>query len=597
MKDNFCNDSTSSFGTLTNIEAIEIAIITNQTNSISSSSSSSSSAATNSSTEPSTSNTNISSISNSQNDINGDVQKQIIDISSELNKISMNRNSTESSDLEDTFAVNNTKAYFNQIKPENDIKTYEDFEVDYDKQVELIIEKAAKTIENNTTCFRSGFYQLISFIFISIAWSVGNGLYAYVNVFAGHSPNFTCDMTSVYNNKSYNNNNFTINIEEDQCSYNVTFNKTNEMIKYACQKWIYDTSDMKSTIITEYNFVCDNNHKFETIYSLEQIGYVIGTLIFSIIADRVGRKPVFLCVLAAMTFFGLIQFFVTNFYIYMMLGFIINVFASGIDSVSVPLVLEMVNTNRRTAFGMGMEYVWVIILTSLSLIAYLINTWRYLRLFIFLVLGVISISSYWLVQESVTWLISTNRLEKASKVIDWVARFNCLSGSKRFQKKKRNLDESFEKLKVFNEAKRIENLITTRKVDSEVKLSKSGKQCESEVVDAKSKKGVFMDIIRNPRYRLYVLIMSLNWFATALIYDGLQYLNSSVGTNIFVNWTLMNIVELPAQLVCHVCLSRIGRRLTTSIFLVLCGTTLISTSIISTSNIISVFIFCFTLNL
>ena len=576
MKDNFCNDSTSSFGTLMNIEAIEIAIITNQANSISSSS------ATTTSTEPSTSNTNISSISTSQNDLNEDGHIEKIENTVELKK-KTTRFSVESSDLEDNYVVSN-EAYFNQTKPENTIKTitsYEDFEVHYDKQVELIIEKAAKTIENNTTCFRSGFYQLISFIFISIAWSVGNGLYAYVNVFAGHSPNFTCDLSNTFPNKS-SLNNFTLSVALDQCSYNTTTNMT-DIVTHECQKWNYDKSEMKSTIITEYDFVCYNNSKFEFTYSLEQIGYVVGTLIFSIIADKVGRKPVFICVLASMTFFGLTQYFVTNFYLYMMLGFLINIFASGIDSVSVPLVLEMVNTNRRTAFGIGMEYVWVLILTSLSLLAYLINSWRYLRLTIFLVLGVISISSYWLVQESVTWLISTNRLDKASRVINWVARFNCLTNSKRFQKQKRALDESFDKLRIFNEAKQIESLLTVKKVDSTVKLSKSGKQCESEIVETKSKKSVFMDIIRHPKYRLYVLIMSLNWFATALIYDGLQYLNSSVGENIFVNWTLMNIVELPAQLVCHLCLSRMGRRLTTSIFLVLCGATLITISIISSS--------------
>ena len=576
MKDNFCNDSTSSFGTLMNIEAIEIAIITNQANSISSSS------ATTTSTEPSTSNTNISSISTSQNDLNEDGHIEKIENTVELKK-KTTRFSVESSDLEDNYVVSN-EAYFNQTKPENTIKTitsYEDFEVHYDKQVELIIEKAAKTIENNTTCFRSGFYQLISFVFISIAWSVGNGLYAYVNVFAGHSPNFTCDLSNTFPNKS-SLNNFTLSVALDQCSYNTTTNMT-DIVTHECQKWNYDKSEMKSTIITEYDFVCYNNSKFEFTYSLEQIGYVVGTLIFSIIADKVGRKPVFICVLASMTFFGLTQYFVTNFYLYMMLGFLINIFASGIDSVSVPLVLEMVNTNRRTAFGIGMEYVWVLILTSLSLLAYLINSWRYLRLTIFLVLGVISISSYWLVQESVTWLISTNRLDKASRVINWVARFNCLTNSKRFQKQKRALDESFDKLRIFNEAKQIESLLTVKKVDSTVKLSKSGKQCESEIVETKSKKSVFMDIIRHPKYRLYVLIMSLNWFATALIYDGLQYLNSSVGENIFVNWTLMNIVELPAQLVCHLCLSRMGRRLTTSIFLVLCGATLITISIISSS--------------
>ena len=158
-----------------------------------------------------------------------------------------------------------------------------------------------------------------------------------------------------------------------------------------------------------------------------------------------------------------------------------------------------------------------------------------------------------------------------------------MQNSKKFQKKKSTLDESFKKLAIFNEAREYEdNLAITKKKGSKVKLDTNGIQCESEIVS--TKKGVFLDIMKHPKYRLYVIIMSSNWFATGLIYDGLTYLNSFVGENIFINWTLMNIVELPAQIVCHICLSRIGRRLTTSIFLVLCGTILIITSILSSSK-------------
>ena len=71
--------------------------------------------------------------------------------------------------------------------------------------------------------------------------------------------------------------------------------------------------------------------------------------------------------------------------------------------------------------------------------------------------------------------------------------------------------------------------------------------------------------------------MALNWFATALVYDGLTYLNNYIGANIFFNWIAMNMIELPAQFVCYIVISRYGRRLTTSVTLVLVGFILLLT--------------------
>ncbi len=73
----------------------------------------------------------------------------------------------------------------------------------------------------------------------------------------------------------------------------------------------------------------------------------------------------------------------------------------------------------------------------------------------------------------------------------------------------------------------------------------------------------------------------LTRFITSLIYDGLTYLNSTVGDNIFVNWTLLNIIELPAQIMCHFTLSKYGRRITTCLSLIACGITLLLTNITS----------------
>jgi MFS family permease len=341
-----------------------------------------------------------------------------------------------------------------------------------------MVDKAAKIVENE---WGFGFYQFLSFLFISIVWAVGNGWYAYVSVFSSYEPKHNCTGTWT-TSKNYS-------ISNDQCF--LTDLVTNQTLK--CTQWSYDRSSMASTITSEYNFVCDRNHYFGNAYTLEQIGYIVGTLIFSVLADKIGRKPVLVGVLASMAVLGFIQFWIENFYVYMVFGFFINVFASGLDSVSVPLVLEMVTTKQRTGFGVGMEYLWVLIMTGLSVLAYFINTWRYLRLSIFMILAVLAVCSFWLVQESLTWLVSTCKLDNALKTIEWIGKFNRLNKSKKFKIQKQGLSESFSDLARFKE-------------------SVSQQQADGPKKKLFADIGVmFAELLKYPKYRLYVLIMCLNW--------------------------------------------------------------------------------------
>lgn len=224
-------------------------------------------------------------------------------------------------------------------------KYMEKFERDYDGQVEKIADQATAIISDGSF-YDCGLYQIISFLFISIAWTVGNGWYAYVSVFSGYTPEHECDVEAMSNNSAWN---YTVDLSDKKCSaFNVS---SNETVK--CSKWRYDGSQMRSTIISEYDFVCDKDYYFEVAYSIEQIGYVIGTLIFSFIADIVGRKPVLVGVLLAMSVLGLIQQYIYNFYLYIALGFVINALACGSEAVCVTLVLEMFSTAKRTFFGIG----------------------------------------------------------------------------------------------------------------------------------------------------------------------------------------------------------------------------------------------------
>lgn len=221
---------------------------------------------------------------------------------------------------------------------------------DYDNELEKIGDRATEIISNGSF-FNYGLYQFLSFLFISIAWTIGNGWYAYVSVFTGYTSEHECDVKSMGDN-------YTVDAADKKCSaFDVTLNKS-----VKCTKWTYDITQMKTTIISEFDLVCDFNYAFELAYSLEQIGYIVGTLIFSFVADVIGRKPVLVGVLYSMCFFGFVQCFCTNFIAYFVLGFLINSLACGLEAVCVTLVLEMFSTSKRTLFGIGIEVVWVIVL-------------------------------------------------------------------------------------------------------------------------------------------------------------------------------------------------------------------------------------------
>lgn len=65
------------------------------------------------------------------------------------------------------------------------IKFIQKLSTDYDTELEKIGDKATEAISNGSF-FNYGLYQFLSFLFISIAWTIGNGWYAYVSVFSGY---------------------------------------------------------------------------------------------------------------------------------------------------------------------------------------------------------------------------------------------------------------------------------------------------------------------------------------------------------------------------------------------------------------------------
>ncbi len=53
----------------------------------------------------------------------------------------------------------------------------------------------------------------------------------------------------------------------------------------AVEKWDYDFSEMDSTAVTDNDWVCEKQKRATDLFTLGVVGLIIGTAIFSLIAD------------------------------------------------------------------------------------------------------------------------------------------------------------------------------------------------------------------------------------------------------------------------------------------------------------------------
>ena len=126
--------------------------------------------------------------------------------------------------------------------------------------------------------------------------------------------------------------------------------------------------------------------------------------------------------------------------------------------------------------------------TGLSPLAYLIKSWRELRLTIFIVITVLAISSCFIVEESIMWLISKGEFDKASRVIKKIANINRLYNNENFKEEFSKIKQVFNQLWNFNETKRLKSKIQTVDIN------------------------IFKEIFKEKTFFIYLLLVVFSWF-------------------------------------------------------------------------------------
>lgn len=79
--------------------------------------------------------------------------------------------------------------------------------------------------------------------------------------------------------------------------------------------------------------------------------------------------------------------------------------------------------------------------------------------------------------------------------------------------------------------------------------------------DETKREGV-LDLLGSPRLFLRLCLVSFSWTATTLVYYGLSLNAASLSGNVFLNFSLLALIEVPGYTLSYVGMTWAGRRLT-----------------------------------
>ncbi|CAH2010494.1 unnamed protein product [Acanthoscelides obtectus] len=320
------------------------------------------------------------------------------------------------------------------------------------------------------------------------------------------------------------------------CSDSLFMNVTEK-----CSEFVFD--NVERTIVNDWNITCvENQWKLSLVGSSHFAGIIIGSFVFGVMADRFGRKLVFIWCILLMSVSGCLQVISPEYWTFVSLIFINSLGTAGVYPLAFIIGVEMVGKKRREVAGITLNYFYAVGEAIVAPLAWYTRDWVYLQLLVSTP-AIIFVVYYWMIPESVRWLLANERREEAKKVVIRVAKANKVILSD-------DIVNSFAEVAPLKDAKQMQNHNETQRILTVVREMLS--------------------------YRIMILrltIMYFIWGVNAFIFYGLSINSTSLGGNKYINFALVCLVEIPGYTLAWIAIEKIGRRLSLVASLVVCGVT------------------------
>uniref|UniRef100_A0A8D0CSW7 Solute carrier family 22 member 21 n=1 Tax=Sander lucioperca TaxID=283035 RepID=A0A8D0CSW7_SANLU len=204
----------------------------------------------------------------------------------------------------------------------------------------------------------------------------------------------------------------------------VDVNLSNVPTESCLDGWEYDQSMYISTIISEWDLVCDDRWKNPLTSSLYFCGVLTGSFVSGQFSDRYGRKIVLFVTMAVQTVFTFIQVFSPSWTMFCAVFFVVGFGLISNYVAAFVLGTEILGPRVRTVFSTaGVTLFFGAGYMLLPLFAYFIRDWRMLLLGQTLA-GFLYVPLWWYIPESPRWLLSQGRVEEAEAIVRDAAKMN-----------------------------------------------------------------------------------------------------------------------------------------------------------------------------
>ncbi|XP_049563220.1 solute carrier family 22 member 5 isoform X5 [Orcinus orca] len=160
--------------------------------------------------------------------------------------------------------------------------------------------------------------------------------------------------------------------------------------------WEFNRDIYLSTIVTEWNLVCEDDWKAPLTVSLFFGGVLVGSFISGQLSDRFGRKNVLFVTMGMQTGFSFLQIFSKNFEMFAMLFFLVGMGQISNYVAAFVLGTEILGKSVRIIFStLGVCIFYAFGYMLLPLFAHFIRDWRMLLLAL-TVPGVLCFPLWWM---------------------------------------------------------------------------------------------------------------------------------------------------------------------------------------------------------
>ncbi|CAB3251276.1 unnamed protein product [Arctia plantaginis] len=285
-----------------------------------------------------------------------------------------------------------------------------------------------------------------------------------------------------------------------------------------CTEWVYEIPD---SFVAEFGLACED-WKPTLVGTAHSFGSMLGLLVQGQISDRFGRKTaaVFAGTMGAVL--GLTKSFATNFWCYVCLEALEAAIGDALSPMFM-LSIEIVEKKRVVLFQMILLNCYTCGLIVMPFIAYMVPYWRsFLRVIYAPTLLILAYAFF--LDESIRWLYSKGKKDRAVKLIQKIAKRNNVELDKR----------QLDRLDYFDEE------------------TKRGQVSDRLVLLKTFKSKIMM--------KRFVICM-VWWFTITLINYGMMISSVLIAGNKYVNFALLMLMDIPSNVFYWLVLSKYKRKL------------------------------------